>query len=133
MGKPNPAPGFVNHPSHKVSLSTERKHVVLGFGGEIIADSRNALVVAEGEYPPRYYIPKADIRMDLLEPTDNETHCPFKGDARYWTIKAGEHVLENGAWAYEDPFDETSGLAGLVSFYTENMTLEIVDDSKSVA
>lgn len=128
----NPAPGFKKHSHHSVELRSERTPLVLRFGGEVIADTKCALVVVEGGYPPRYYIPKVDVRMDLLEATDLETHCPFKGDARYWTIRAGGQVLKNGAWAYDYPFDETAGLAGFIGFYTEEMDL-VVDSEKASA
>lgn len=105
--------------------------MILRFGDEVIADTKDALVVVEGGYPPRYYIPKVDVRMDLLEASDHETFCPFKGDARYWTVRAGGQMLKNGAWAYDYPFDETAGLAGFISFYTEKMNL-VVDSEKVV-
>lgn len=123
--EPNPAPGFISHPDHTVSLRAEKQSVVVYFAGEKIAESKNALVVIEGGYQPRYYIPKTDVRMDLLEPTNHETYCPFKGNARYWTVRAGGEMLENGAWAYDYPFDETADLAGHISFYTEHMTLKV--------
>jgi len=125
MGVLNPAPGFVERPDHQVAVVPVHDRVVLKLGRETVADTKNALTVYESNYPPRYYFPKADIRMNLLEPTEWETHCPFKGDARYWTVNAGGHVIENGAWAYDEPFDETAALTGFISFYAEKMCLEV--------
>ena len=125
MTQANPAPGFATHPGYTVVLEPAGKRVTIRFGGETIADSTNAIALYEASYPPRYYIPKADIRMDLLAAVDHQTYCPFKGDARYWTLRAGGEVLENAAWAYDFPFDEAAGLLGHIGFYAEKMSLEI--------
>lgn len=125
MAIAKPAPGFEKNPDHPLSVRPQRIHVVVRLGDEIVADAKNVLVVEEGDYPPRYYITTSDVRMDLLEPTDHQTYCPYKGDARYWTVRTAGHVLENGAWAYDDPYDETAGLAGHISFYTEKMDIHI--------
>ena len=87
------------------------------FGGETIVDSRRAKLLHETGHLPVYYFPEEDVRMDLLEPTDHVTHCPHKGDASYWTIRAGGKVAENAAWAYREPLDGAPPLAGHVAFY----------------
>lgn len=125
MANSNPAPGFQKNPDHSVVLRTDGATVVLRLGDDIVADTGNALTVTESGYPPRYYIPAGDVRMDLLEATDHRTYCPYKGDARYWTVRTPGHVLENGAWAYDDPYDETAGLKGHISFYAEKMDVRI--------
>src|SRR5215470_6080116 len=93
------------------------KRVRAEFNGEWIADSQRALVVHETRLTPAYYFPIEDVRMDLLRKTDFHTHCPFKGNASYWTLQSSGKTVENIAWAYEDPFPEAEKLRGHVSFY----------------
>jgi uncharacterized protein (DUF427 family) len=120
----NPAPGFARKPDHRVDLLPETRRVRVTFGGTVIADSGNALRVEETGHGPVHYVPEKDMRMDLLRPTDHKTHCPFKGDACYWTIElvggAGRRS-ENAVWGYPTPFDETAGLAGHYAFYANRV------------
>ena len=57
----------------------------------------------ESNHIPLYYFPVEDVRMDLQEKTDNSTHCPYKGDASYWSVKVGDRIAENAVWGYEKP------------------------------
>jgi uncharacterized protein (DUF427 family) len=71
----------------------------------------------EAEHLPVYYFPEEDVRMDLLEESDHTTHCPFKGDASYRSVRVGDKVSENAAWSYPEPIDSARPLAGLIAFY----------------
>lgn len=116
----NPAPGFAQKPEHHVDLHPDSHRVRVSFAGKVIADTANALRVEETGHEPVFYIPEKDMRMELLKPTDHKTHCPFKGDASYWTIDTGAGDAaraENAVWGYRTPFDEVSGLAGHYAFY----------------
>ena len=84
--------------------------------GETLAESGAALVLRERGYPPRVYFPQADVRMELLTQTTHTTHCPFKGDASYWTLAAKGETLENVAWAYPEPISAVPQIAGHISF-----------------
>lgn len=111
---PNPAPGFRNVPrSHIVTRPAGRRVRVL-VGGEVIADSRDALELKEGAYPAAYYFPRKDVRMDRLERSAHATHCPYKGDAAYYSIAGGP---ANAAWSYEHPYDEMLAIRDLLAFY----------------
>ena len=110
-------------PDYRVDLEPNAKSVRVALGAVTIAESERSLSVLETKHDAVVYIPREDVRMDLLERTDHETFCPFKGEAAYWTIRAGDEVLENAAWSYEDPFDEVAGLKDYVSFYTDRVTL----------
>src|SRR5205814_2126605 len=70
---------------------------------------------------PVYYFPRADVRMDLFEPTDHQTFCPYKGKASYWTVKIGNRVAENAVWGYPDPYDEVTQLKDFVAFYWDRV------------
>ena len=116
----NPAPGYITKPDHRVDLLPESRRVKVTYGGAVIADSTHALRVEETGHGPVYYVPEKDMRMELLHRTDHKTHCPFKGDASYWTIQTGggtPHRSENAVWGYQTPFDEAAGLAGHYAFY----------------
>jgi uncharacterized protein (DUF427 family) len=118
---PNPAPGFASKPTHRVDLAPEPRRVRVVFAGIVIADSAQTLRVEETGHEPVHYFPEKDVRTDLLRATQHTTHCPFKGDAAYWTIVTGEggetRQAENAVWGYPRPFDETAGLAGHYAFY----------------
>jgi uncharacterized protein (DUF427 family) len=111
---PNPAPGFRKVPRSHIVLRPAGKRVRVTVAGVIIADSRAAIEMREGAYAAVYYFPRKDVRMERLVRTDHRTHCPFKGDAAYFSIA---HGPENAAWSYEQPYDEMLEIRDLVSFY----------------
>jgi uncharacterized protein (DUF427 family) len=86
--------------------------------GEVIADTRDALRMSEGDYPPVYYFPRKDVKMECLARTDHRTYCPFKGYASYLSLKGG---AENAVWSYESPYDEMSAIKELLAFYPEKV------------
>ncbi|MEQ8388498.1 MAG: DUF427 domain-containing protein [Alphaproteobacteria bacterium] len=102
---------------HIVEIENSPRRVRAMFGGETIADSSRPLLVLETGCLPVYYFPRADIRMDLLVPTDHRTTCPYKGEAAYWTVKAGGRSAENAAWSYPTPIPESAALGEAIAFY----------------
>ena len=86
------------------------------FNGEIVAKSDGALILHERGYPPRIYFPMHDVRMDLLTSTDRSTHCPFKGDASYWTVANNGEQAPDAAWAYRRPIDSVAPIKDHLSF-----------------
>jgi len=119
------APDSVNYeidgPQHKLLLSPFPRRVRAVFAGETIVDSEAAMLLHESNLLPHLYIPVADVRVDLLTKTDLSTHCPFKGDASYWSITVDGQVGENAVWGYESPVDGAPWLAGLVAFYWDRV------------
>ncbi len=118
---PNPAPGFLHNPKHRVDLLPERRRVRVTFAGAVIAESQETLRVEETGYEPVHYFAQKDVRQDLLSPSAHKTRCPYKGEASYWTIEVpaaeGAKRSENAVWAYRTPYDEVAGLAGHFAFY----------------
>jgi uncharacterized protein (DUF427 family) len=113
--------GFKTNPDYKVTLERSPRRVRVKFNGETIADSGAAHLLFETRHLPVYYFPRADVRMDLLAPTDHHSFCPYKGTASYWTIRVGDKVSENAVWGYPDPFDEVAALKDFVAFYWDRV------------
>jgi uncharacterized protein (DUF427 family) len=101
-------------------------------GGETIADSRHAKLLHEQNHLPVYYFPVEDVRMDLLEPTDHATHCPFKGQAHYWSVRAGGKLAENAAWGYPEPLADAPPLEGYVAFYWNKLDEWFEEDERAI-
>ena len=116
--KPNSAPGFKKYPEHRVEIRPAGVRVRVTFNGEVIADSRDAIMLEESKYPPVYYLPRKDVKMDRLVRSSHRTHCPFKGDASYFSLMNGP---ENAVWSYEQPYDEMSVIKDRFAFYPEKV------------
>src|SRR5688500_17389624 len=108
---------------YEIRIEPAATRVRVEFNGERIADSIRALVLHETSLPAAYYFPAEDVRGEFLARTGHATHCPFKGNASYWTLKVGDQSAENAAWAYEDPYREAEPLRGYVSFYRDKVAL----------
>ena len=96
-------------------------------GGVVIADTTHALTLKEASYPAVQYVPRADANMALLARTDRTTHCPYKGDASYFSINANGKTLENSIWTYETPFPAMAEISGHLAFYPDKVTIEAKD------
>lgn len=108
-------------PYTRVDILPSSRRVRVEVDGATVADSTNAYFLFETNLPTRYYLPKTDVKMDLLDPTDLATHCPYKGEARYWNVTLGDSVHENVVWGYDAPLPESQKILGLVSFYNEKL------------
>ena len=107
--------------SYELRIEPYPRRVRVVFDGVAVADSERAVALYETRHAPVVYFPKADVRTDLLEPTSYRSHCPFKGDATYWTLRMGERRVENVVWAYDEPVSEAAPLAGHVAFYCDRV------------
>jgi uncharacterized protein (DUF427 family) len=87
----------------------------------VIADTRNALTLREADYPAVQYIPREDVDLTQLEPTDHATYCPYKGDCNHHSIPAGEKKSVNAVWTYEDPYPAVVQIKGHVAFYPDRV------------
>ena len=108
------------------TLRSNRRVEVYAAGGKV-ADSSFSVVLIEPGHPLRYYLPKMDVRMDLLRPTPTESRCPYKGKANYYSVETESGLLEDAAWCYKYPTTETAAVAGLVCFFNERVDAICVD------
>ena len=106
---------------HVLYFEDSPRQVRVMFSGETIADSRRVKLMHETRLLPVYYFPEEDVRMELLEESDHMTHCPFKGDASYWTVRVGYRIAENAVWGYPEPLENAPPLAGYLAFYWREM------------
>jgi uncharacterized protein (DUF427 family) len=112
----NSAPGFKRLPRSHIATRPLGARVRVTFRGEVIADTLEAIELKEGSYPAVLYIPRKDTKMDRLVRSNHRTHCPFKGDASYFSIANGP---ENAVWTYEQPYDEMQEIKDLLAFYPD--------------
>ncbi len=117
----NPAPGFKKRPDHRIVTRPAGQRVQVRLNGAVIADTTNAIRMEEGNYPAVYYFPRSDVKMDRLEPSQHKTHCPFKGDASYFSFRNG---ARDAVWSYETPYDEMQAIAGLLAFYPDKVEIK---------
>ena len=113
-------------PDHPITITANPRRLRISAGGAVIADTTHALILKEASYPAVQYIPRQDANMALLARTDRVTHCPYKGDANYFSIKADGGTLENAIWSYEAPFPAMAEISGHLAFYPDKVTIEEV-------
>ena len=99
---------------------------VVRAAGAVIGESKNALELQEGDYPPAIYFPRSDIAMAFLDASDTTSHCPYKGDARYFSIEAKSGTIPDAVWSYEAPKDDVAAIKDYLAFYTSKVTVEEV-------
>jgi uncharacterized protein (DUF427 family) len=108
---------------HTIAITPSNLHVEVTLDGEKLAVSDRPVLLDETGLPTRYYLPKEDVRTELLQPTDHSTHCPFKGDASYWSAQVDDETHENLVWSYETPIPQAEGITGLMSFWPGRVEL----------
>jgi uncharacterized protein (DUF427 family) len=113
----NSGPGYARKPDHRITTNPAQVRVRVKFDGEVIADSANAIRMDEGSYPPVYYVPRSDVKMDRFVRTTHSSYCPFKGHASYYSLVSGGRTVENAVWSYEQPYDEVAVIKEYVAFY----------------
>ena len=104
-------------PDHPITIEKNPDRVVVTFGGRVIADTCQALTLREAGYAAVQYIPRGDVDMSVLVPSQHETYCPYKGDCSYYSIALGDRRAENAVWTYEAPYPAVAEIADHLAFY----------------
>jgi uncharacterized protein (DUF427 family) len=113
--------GHPRDPYSRIDVRDTSRHVRVTIGGETVAESRRTRVLFEGGLPERWYFPREDVRTDLLEDSDKQTTCAYKGFASYWSVGDEEDI----AWTYHDPLHDALQIKGLIAFFNERVDLEV--------
>ncbi|MGQ0602790.1 MAG: DUF427 domain-containing protein, partial [Anaerolineales bacterium] len=112
-------------PYKRIDVCHSSRHIRVVVGGETVADTRRPCLLFETSLPTRYYIPKADVRMELLEPSDAHTRCPYKGAASYYSVKVGDKMFKDLVWYYPVPIPECPKIENLLCFFNEKVDIYI--------
>lgn len=108
-------------PQHPIDIKPLGKTVRVTVAGHEVAHSEDALLLQEASYPPVVYIPRKDVRMDLLTRTSHHTYCPYKGEASYFSIPAGGGKSVNAIWTYEEPYEAVAVIREHLAFYPDRV------------
>jgi uncharacterized protein (DUF427 family) len=111
--------------THPITITPTGKRVTVRVGGALVAETDNALSLAEASYPVAQYIPLADVDQALLERTTTQTYCPYKGDASYYTVSTPVGTETDVIWTYEHPYPSVAEIAGHVAFYPDRAEITI--------
>jgi uncharacterized protein (DUF427 family) len=117
-------------PDHPITVTPATTRWRARYAGHVIADSADALVLQEATYPQVIYFPREDVAMEYMSRTDRSTHCPYKGDAAYYSILMDGQFAENAVWTYETPYPAMTSIAGRLAFYPNQVEIYAVDDAK---
>ncbi|MFJ3487242.1 DUF427 domain-containing protein [Pseudomonas sp. NPDC090202] len=112
-------------PDHPITIAPLKGRVTVQFKGVRVAQSDRALELRESSYPPVIYIPRSDISMEHYESSEHRTHCPYKGDASYFTLNANGETAVNAVWTYEQAYPAVKEIEGHVAFYPDKVSLEV--------
>lgn len=110
---------------HTIAISPTDAHLEVRVGGLLIAATDKALKLDETGLPTRYYLPREDVRMDLLRATNFHTTCPFKGEASYWSVDVDGATHDGVVWSYETPKAEAAQVRSMLSFYTDRTEVTV--------
>jgi uncharacterized protein (DUF427 family) len=116
-----PLVGHAQDPYSRIDVRQTSRHVRVLLGGEVLAETREGKVLYEAGLPPRWYFPQEDVRMDLLEPSDNQTTCAYKGHASYWSVGDEDDLV----WTYRDPLHDALPVKDMLAFFNERVDIEV--------
>jgi uncharacterized protein (DUF427 family) len=114
--------------AHPITIEPAAERVTVRVGDAVIADTTSALRLQEARYRPVYYIPLADVDQALLKRTDSRTHCPYKGDAAYYSILTPDGEIRDAIWTYETPYPAVAAIASHVAFYPNRVEITTDQD-----
>jgi uncharacterized protein (DUF427 family) len=113
------------NPQHPITVEPASARVTVKAGDTAVADTTAALALQEAQYPTVYYVPLADVRPEVLRPSDTTTYCPYKGDATYYSIVTPAGELADAVWSYVEPYPAVAPIAGHVAFYANRVDVTV--------
>jgi uncharacterized protein (DUF427 family) len=111
-------------PFHRIDVLPSSRHVRVELDGHVLADSSRPVLLFETMLPTRYYLPRDDIRAELT-PSATRTYCAYKGQASYWSAAAGDRVIPDLAWTYQQPLHDAAHVSGLIAFFNERLDITV--------
>jgi uncharacterized protein (DUF427 family) len=129
-GGPGSSNYTIQAPAHRILFEPDPRRLRAFVGDTLVLDTTGAHLLHETGIAPVVYVPLADLDETLLERSQTTSHCPFKGDASYWSLRAGDELRADAVWAYEDPLPEASWLHGFASLYFDRVDRWLVEDEK---
>ena len=118
-------------PYHLIDVRPSSRSVRIFIDGVTVAETERPVLIFETGLPPRYYIPKMDVRMDLLEEGSRTTHCAYKGTAPHYSFR-NESTAENIAWHYPFPNPGFEQIQNMLAFYQERIDDFYVDGERLI-
>jgi uncharacterized protein (DUF427 family) len=119
---------------HPITIERNSSRLRITVNGRVIADTTRALTLRESDYPPVQYVPREDVDMSLLERSDNQSYCPYKGDAAYYSVTIGGGRGKNAVWTYEAPYDAVAEIKEYLAFYPDRVdSIEETPSANGVA
>ena len=112
-------------PDHPIIIERNPKRVRVIFNGHVVAESSDALTLKEATLSPVFYLPREDADMVSFERSTHSTHCPYKGDAAYFSLRVGERVSDNAVWTYEAPYAAVAAIKDHVAFYPDRVEVSV--------
>ena len=112
-------------PFQRIECFPTSRHVTVSLDGMVVAESDRPTLLQETHLPPRHYLPREDVWMDLLESSDSHTSCAYKGQASYWSVRVGDHVVTDGVWTYPDPLRDGEPVKDLLCFFDERFDVTV--------
>ena len=127
-GKPPPANYTIQSPAHRILFEPDARRLRAFVGDTLVLDTRRAHLLHETGIRPVVYVPLEDFDETLLERTQTTSHCPFKGDASYWSLRVGDELREDAVWGYEEPLEPAPWLRGFAALYPSKVDRWLVED-----
>ena len=120
-----PVIGHPRDPFHRIDCLPSSRHVEVSVAGVPLVDTRRATMLLENPLPPRYYVPREDVRTENLVESELRTICPYKGVASYWSAEVDGERVADVAWTYEEPRHDAPPVGGMLCFFTERFDLVV--------
>jgi acyl-CoA thioesterase II len=121
----NVVSAWPDHPGYSIDLVPCLGTAVVRVGETVVASSSKALRLIETDHGERLYLPESDVDMSLLDPSERETICPFKGRASYWSVRTAHGKESDLFWTYREPFEEVAGIRGFLGVYQERAEVTV--------